>query len=210
MMSTLPKKIVTAVAFAGFATALTPGALAGINVWTDLFPHASRWVGYRVTCPVGARRCKHQAPPLVVRKEGLQYRTTAQVVKLAKGYGLKVQVAVTVCDGQRHGLHGVLSVSGVMRPMTRSTFGWGFGGGVLLPMRMPQIAPGQRRVSRTDYPYALRGTGVMPDYRFSLTVSVSGVTHYAPRRHRTPAVAVVILTVPLTGPPRIRYKQPIL
>ena len=148
----------------------------------------------------------------MVRKEGLQYRTAARVVRLAKGYGLKVQVAVTVtvCDGRSHGLYGVLTLSGIMRPMTRSAPGWGFGGGVLVSTRVPQIRPGQRRVSRTDYPYALRGTGVMPDYRFLLTVLMSGVTHYAPRRHRTPAVAVVILTVPLRGPPRIRYKLPIL
>lgn len=207
----LLRKILVALAFGVSATAFTPGATAGGNIWTDLFPHPTRWDGYRVTCPVGSRRCKHVAPPLFYRKEGLLYRTSARVVRLGKGYGLQVKVAVTVVDGRRHGLYGVLVFQGSMSRIINTHLGsWGFGGGVLLPNTMPQIRPGQRRLSRADYPFALRGSGVLPDHRFKLRVSVSGVTHYAPRRSRTAFVAVVVLEVPLRGPPRIRFKRPTL
>ena len=211
------RKILAALAMAAHVAGLgvAPAARAGSNLWTDFFPHPTRWRGYPVSCATGVRRsgvqrCSHLAPPLLVRKGGLLYRTTVRVVRLGqgRGYGLRLEVVVSVIDGQQHALHGILILSGAAHAMTLRAGGWGFGGGVSLPRKLPLIRPGQRRVSRTDYPSALRGSGVLPDYRLQLTVAVSGVVYYAPYRRRTPAVAVVVLRVPLKGPPTIRYKPP--
>ncbi len=89
---------------------LTSDARAGSNIWTDGFPHPTRWKSYKVTCQAGARRCSHLAPPMIHSEGGLRYRTTARVVPLPFAYGLEVQVAVTVMDNKRHGIISRLSL----------------------------------------------------------------------------------------------------
>ncbi len=179
---------------------------AGTNVWTDEFPHPTRWKGYKVTC--GARGCSHLNPVLTVDKDGLRYRTATRVIRAHGGYGLDLQVRVSVIDGQRHGVLQSLTLSGHMQSLTKGAGGWGFGGGSGLTSHVPQLRPGQHRLLKTVYPGPVYKKSVRRGERFTLTVSMTQVVHYNPHRSSSPSVAVLVLTVPFRGKPTLVFKRP--
>jgi hypothetical protein len=185
-----------------------PGAEAGTNVWTDSFPHPTRWKSYKVTCKAQSDKCTHMAPPQVYHDGGLRYRTTTRVVRIRGAYEVQVEVEVSVTDGKRHGLIRKLSLGGTSSPFRTGSFGHGFTSiGMYMPT-MPQISPGQRRLLRVSYPNKKTGHGAFSHYRLTLRVFVTGVTHYNPRHDLNPLVAKVVFVVPLRGSPRIHYAKP--
>jgi hypothetical protein len=204
----LPWVLASAVLLAAVLPLLVVGlAGAGTNVWTHQFPHPTRWKGYKVTC--AAKRCSHLSPTLLYRKNGMLYRTAFQVIRRGSGYGLAAQVQISVADGQPHGLLASIGLSGsVVSLGMGSGLGWGFGGGLGYSSHLPKIRPGQIRLSKAAYPSSKGQSPIRRGHRFKLTVNVSQVMHYNPRRSESPKVAIAILTVPYRGKPTVVFERP--